>query len=66
MGSPTKATPFYLVQDRDNQYKYDEKVERSIDFSNMIPFLRSPEDSRTIQAQRARSLTTGQNSLNTT
>lgn len=46
--SPAKATPFYLVQERDNKYKYDERVEKSIDFSNMIPFLRSAHDSRTI------------------
>ena len=52
LGISPKATPFYLVQERDNRYKYDERCERSIDFSNMIPFLRGHEDSRSVQGLR--------------
>ena len=67
IGQSPKTTPFYLVRDRENQYKYDQRVERSIDFSNMIPFLRTTDDSRVGSHMKVkRAYSTGKQSLNTT
>lgn len=47
--SPTSSpytTPFYLTTDSTNKYRVDKRVEKSIDFTNMIPFLRTQDDAR--------------------
>jgi len=36
------ATPFILDRDITNKYKVNDKVERTSQFTNCIPFLRAP------------------------
>lgn len=35
-----------MQQDNSNKYKFNELVEKSVDFTNMIPFLRTNVDKR--------------------
>lgn len=38
------STPFYLIEDRTNKYKINEKLKRTIANKNEIPFLRTNDD----------------------
>lgn len=41
------ANHYLLEADNSNKYKVDKRLEKSIDFTNMIPLLRTHQDQRT-------------------
>jgi hypothetical protein len=40
------------VEDSDNKYKVDHRLEKSVEFTNMIPFLRSDADKKIMQIKK--------------
>lgn len=42
--TPPSHTPYILQNDNSNKYRVDKRIEKSVDFTNMIPFLRSNDD----------------------
>mmetsp|Transcript_37418 Transcript_37418/g.36004 ORF Transcript_37418/g.36004 Transcript_37418/m.36004 type:complete len:97 (-) Transcript_37418:153-443(-) len=49
------STPFYLAPENENKYKVPDVVEKTVDFTNMIPFLRSNEDIKVKRKNKSQS-----------
>jgi hypothetical protein len=54
-GGSVYATPFVLVEDRTNKYKIDDRLKKTQELKNSIPFLRINDDDYKAVTRKPRS-----------